>query len=535
RLKELDAVKTKLYTNITHEFRTPLTVISGMTSQIKEQPEVWLNDGLSMIERNSQRLLDLVNQMLDLNKLESGKLQLSLRQNDIVSFLQYIVDSIHSLAENKHIQVHFYAEEDEIWMDYDAEKIQQIITNLLTNAIKFSPEGGHIYLTTKVLTTTDKTNTNKELQIILRDTGLGIPEDQLPFIFDRFYQVDDSSTRKADGSGIGLALVKELVELMQGSIKVKSKAGKGTAFHLTLPIEQKQALQAKVSRVTSMDTNFIANPIKPSAPITNSKRTDLPQILVIEDHSDVVAYIAACLQGQYRVLVAKDGAEGIEMALQHIPDLIITDVMMPYKNGFEVCQVLKQAEQSSHIPIIMLTAKADIESKLEGFNQGADAYLAKPFNKKELLVRIKNLLKNRQQLQAYYLNLVTSSPEESPENFKKQLPNLEDAFVKKVNQIIENHLDDFDFDVEKLSKAVHLSHSQLHRKLSALTGLSANRYIRHIRLHKAKTLLKDPEVTITAVAFDTGFSDPSYFGRVFKKAFDQTPKEYQAEQSRLVE
>ncbi|GAB5553127.1 MAG: two-component regulator propeller domain-containing protein [Saprospiraceae bacterium] len=537
RLKELDVVKTKLYTNITHEFRTPLTVISGMATQIRENPEQWFNEGLHMIERNSHRLLELVNQMLDLNKLESGKLQLSLQQNDMVSFLQYIVDSIHSLAENRNIQVHFYAEEDEIWMDYDPDKIQQIITNLLTNAIKFSPEGGHIYVTAKMVESSIITTENaakKQLQIVLRDTGTGIPENQLPFIFDRFYQVDDTATRKVDGSGIGLALVKELVGLMKGTIKVKSKERKGTTFSLLLPIEQKHALQAKVllKDHSLAGLSQQGNEALVSIPKAASKDSvDLPQVLVIEDHSDVVAYIAACLQGAYRVLVAKDGAEGIEMALEHIPDLIITDVMMPYKNGFEVCQVLKNEERSSHIPIIMLTAKADIESKLEGFNQGADAYLAKPFDKKELLVRIKNLLEVRKKLQIYYRGLATPVVTENNQNTPSPLPNLEDAFVKKVNKIIEEYLDDFDFDVETLSKAVHLSHSQLHRKISALTGLSANRYIRHIRLHKAKLLLENPEISITAVAFDTGFSDPSYFGRVFKKAFRVTPKEYQTQQS----
>mgnify|MGYP005989163153 CR=1 FL=1 len=528
RLSELDRFKTKLYTNITHEFRTPLTVINGMLAQIQENPKEWMKEGLIMIQRNSNRLLDLVNQMLALSKLESGKLELETQHGDMVGFTKYIVESIHSLAESKSIQVHFYAEEKEVWMDHDPDKIQQILTNLLSNAIKFTPEGGNVYVSLKEQGMSAE---KKALQIKIRDTGTGISEDQLPFIFDRFYQVDDTLTRHAEGSGIGLALVKELVKLMNGDIAVKSRLEEGTSFEILLPIThtttsqttfkpEKNRLNAKTLKQGSWE-----KVMKITDQQSSLLHKHLPEVLIVEDNPDVVAYIAACLQGLYKLKVAKDGAEGIEIALKQIPDLIITDVMMPKKNGYEVCQTVKQDQRTSHIPVVMLTAKADLDSKLEGLSEGADAYLSKPFHKEELLLRIKKLLELRKQLQSFYRSASGLSDQKAIT--EKPLPAMENEFIKKVKAIVETNLDNFEFNVEQLCREVHLSHSQLHRKLSALTGLSANRFIRHIRLYKAKEMLKDAMISITAVAFDTGFNDPSYFGRMFKKEFGKTPKEYQ--------
>ncbi len=530
QLVELDNLKTRLYTNITHEFRTPLTVISGMAAQVKENPKAWLDEGLLMIERNANRLLSLVNQLLDLSKLESGKIALHQEQGNIIPYLKYLVESIHSFAESKKIQLHFYADEDEVIMDYDSEKIQQVIINLLSNALKFTPNEGHVYVDIKHVQLLEKGSSFRKmpfLQITIRDNGLGITEEQLPFIFDRFYQVDDSSTRQKEGSGIGLALVKELVGLMEGEITVKSKVGKETVFKLLLPVRN----EAQKSTLPSSElTAFKITNSESVIPIAHNKNGEhlyqaKPRILLIEDNKDVVTYIAACLEGTYDIIVGRDGQEGIDIAFENIPDLIVTDVMMPYKDGYTVCKTLKADERTSHIPVIMLTAKADIDSKLIGLETGADAYLAKPFHKKELIVRIKNLLDLRSKLQGHFLSFAASNSENDTQESTK-IPSPESQFMNKLKAVVELHLDDVEFNVEKFCKKIGMSHSQLHRKTTALTGLSPNKFIRYIRMNKAKVLLKSPEKNISAVAFETGFNDPSYFGRVFKKEFGMTPLEW---------
>ncbi len=538
RLKELDVVKSRLYTNITHEFRTPLTIILGMARQVLDNPKDHFRSGLDMIIRNGQNLLSLVNQMLDLSKLESGKMKLNVGQSDIISFLKYLLESFHSLAENKNIQLHFSSDYDTLIMDYDAERLQQIISNLLSNAIKFTPNGGHVYLEVRntndeVRFTKVKTNVlpTSYLGLCVKDTGIGITEEDLPHIFERFYQADDSHTRKGEGTGIGLALTKELVKLMQGDIQVKSKPGQGSEFIITLPIRQEapEVVQpVLVKNITSVNKVNISS--TPEIVENQSK----PSILIIEDNADVVSYLVTCLQDHYQILIGSDGQQGVDLALHYIPDLIITDVMMPHKDGFEVCQILKNDERSSHIPIIMLTAKADMASKLEGLERGADDYLAKPFHKDELLIRVRKLLELRHKLQCYYLAAAGLTEDTVIIKDISKVDIKENAFVKKVRQAVEEHLDDPELNVEKLCKKLIMSHSQLHRKLSALTGFSANTFIRYIRLNKAKELLRNQALTITSVAFDTGFNDPSYFGRVFKKEFGVTPQEWREQQRKEV-
>ncbi|MEM7102052.1 MAG: two-component regulator propeller domain-containing protein [Bacteroidota bacterium] len=536
RLKELDNVKTRLYTNITHEFRTPLTVILGMARQVIKQPETHLDDGMKMIVRNGENLLSLVNQMLDLSKLESGKLKLNAEHGDIIAYLNYLIESFHSFAESKDIKIHFLSEAEAIFMDYDPQKIQQIVTNLISNAVKFTPEGGHIYCSIH----SEKAKSEKETGTIIlkvRDTGVGIPEDELPFIFDRFYQVDNSMKRSEEGTGIGLALTKELIKLMEGSIEVWSKVGQGTTFEITLPIyhDAKESPTPVIPKEINADNyqlqndhagNGVESAIKNGVDGDSKK----PLLLIAEDNKDVVQYLAFCLAEDYRLAVAKDGREGIDIALEITPDIIITDVMMPNVDGFELATTLKNDERTSHIPIIMLTAKADVESKLEGLDKGVDAYLAKPFHKEELLLRVRKLLELRSNLRQWYLSVLGTTSGNGHVNPLEQegiKAALEDQFVEKVKKNVESHIDDFDFTMDKFCKEVGLSHSQLHRKLVALTGLSATKFIRYIRLNKAKDLLLDPDMTITAVAFDTGFNDPGYFGRIFKKEFGMTPGEWQ--------
>ena len=557
RLKELDEVKTKLYTNITHEFRTPLTVILGMAQQVIENPTVHLRESLNMIIRNGQNLLTLVNQMLDLSKLESGKLSLYYQRADIVSFLEYIVESFHSLAQNKGVQLHFIPEVEQIVMDFDEVRFQQIVSNILSNAIKFTPEGGHVYVSSDI--------NNDRFILKIKDTGIGIAEADLPLIFDRFYQSDGTHTRQGEGTGIGLALTRELVKIMEGTISVKSEKGNGTEFEVSFPLLQ----ISNVEETNQKTPLLVTNPIIETAvgkdegflpALTTqvnkdkSSSIDRPHILIADDNEDVRAYLTACLNNDYVIEIAQNGQECEDLALNNIPDLIVLDVMMPFKDGFEVCKKLKSDERTSHIPIIMLTAKADMDSRLDGLEQGADDYLTKPFNKKELLLRIRNLLELRRQLQQYYISTfkasllhdnapIAENPLPTSGSFIKgvekgyrnpSIPlvnSLENAFVIKVRKSIETHLDSPDFDVEKLCRHLAMSHSQVHRKLSALTGLSATHFIRYVRLVKAKEMIKSSGYSIAAIAMDCGFNDPAYFSRVFKQEFGVTPQGWREKNS----
>ncbi|MFZ1369172.1 MAG: ATP-binding protein, partial [Ferruginibacter sp.] len=550
RVKELDTVKTQLYTNITHEFRTPLTVILGMAQQVKNNPPQHLDNGIDMIIRNGQSLLNLVNEMLDLSKLETGKMTLQLVNGDMINFLRYIVESFHSLAESQKKQLHFLAEMDSLYMAYDPEKIRQIVANLLSNALKFTPEKGNIYITVSENNLLDE-DEKSSLVIKVKDTGIGIPESQQQHIFDRFYQLDNSHTRKTEGTGIGLALTKELVKLMEGEITVKSPptgANKGSEFTVVLPLKRITAATENLIYPETKDARHPITILPIAIGTTGTKangidmdeemqRKEKPLILLVEDNADVVAYTASCLP-DYRLAVGQDGREGFEIASEIIPDLVITDVMMPFVDGFELCKQLRSDERTSHIPIIMLTAKADIESKMEGLEKGADAYLEKPFNREELLVRIKKLMELRKNLQQIYLKkaglqIEVSTPvpvtavEEQISEHK-----TEDGFVQRVREAVETHLTDTGFSVDQLCKMVFMSHSQLHRKLDALTGCSPNKFIRIIRLNKAKEMLKQPGSSIASIALDCGYSDPGYFARVFKQEFGITPQDWRLAKSK---
>ena len=526
RLKELDEIKSRLYTNITHEFRTPLTVISGIADEIRsyQKPgeKTRLDEFLNMIKRNAGNLLHLVNQMLDLSKLESGRLELKPIQADVVPYLQYITESYQSYAGAQGIKLVFNTETETELMDYDPDKLFTIISNLLSNAIKFTPRGGKVICH---LHTSGKLH-HEKLILKVKDTGIGIPADALPNIFNRFFQVDSTSTRKGEGTGIGLSLTKELVELMKGSITVKSQAGKGSEFTVSLPVTrtaQKQVPKFDRKQVDSeisdkWQSGLQAEPKTTELPGSDTfTAPDYPLTLIVEDNKDVAKYIALCLGNDYKIHYAKDGQEGIDKALELIPDIIICDVMMPKKDGFEVCSYLKQDERTSHIPVIMLTAKATREDRLTGLKSGADAYLAKPFDKKELLIRMEKMITLRKLLQKKFST--------GKDKLKRSLSpdNIEDLFLQKAINNIENNIDDSDFDTLQLTRLIGMSESQLYRKLKALTGKSTALFIRSVRLQKAKELLKTTTLNISEVAYETGFSEPAWFSRVFKEEFGESP------------
>jgi len=520
RLKEIDTLKMRLYTNITHEFRSPLTSILGMATQIKEHPEKWFQDGTSTIIRNSHQLLRLVNQMLDLSKVEAGYLQLHLQQGDIIHYIRYLTEAFHSLAESKHIRVHVFSKVEELSMDFDPDRLRQILSNLLSNAIKFTPSGGDIYLQS-----TYSTASNPHRFILsIRDTGIGIPKDRLPFVFDRFYQVEDDIDRQADGSGIGLSLTKELVELMRGEIEVKSTLGKGSEFTIQLPVTQKAPLLSP-NEISEYQLQIPAqqSELIPLEAISDS--VHLAKILIIEDNVDVVKYLMACLHQHYSLDIAYNGQEGIEKALDLIPELIISDVMMPIKDGLTVCDTLKNHPESRHIPIILLTARVDIASKLEGIRRGADAYLPKPFNQEELALTIQNLLTQRKNLHSYYISKLGISSELLQRPSQEEVAD-EDPFIEQLKQMISENLSNPEFSVEWLAHEIGVSPVSLHRKLKQLCGQSTQQLIIAFRLNKAKDLLIKSSHNISEIGYAVGFNDPNYFSQAFKKLYHLSPSEF---------
>ncbi len=516
RLRDLHTLKSRLYTNITHEFRTPLTVIMGMTNNIRGHSQE-----RKLIQRNSKNLLRLINQLLDLSKLDSGNLKMDKIQGDIVNYLQYLTESFYSMAEEKHIRLTFYPEVKGLIMDYDETKIQHIVYNLLTNAIKFTPEGGKVVLHINKL---EKHGVDW-LQIKVSDTGIGISKENLPQIFDRFYQGEGSSTRGEVGTGIGLALTKELVEMMGGRIAVESKLGAGTDFLILLPVicgTETPKLDVDGRRMSPEigEQLAVSESLVPSLGIsTFNKSAETPSLLIIEDNRDVVTYIESLLKKDYNIEIARDGQEGIDKALEMIPDIIISDVMMPEKNGYEVCQALKNDERSSHIPIILLTAKAATEDRIEGLKEGADAYLTKPFNKEELFIRLENLVELRKALQERYAsnNYLLKQPGLKSES------SLDDIFLQKLIKVVQERLDDPDLAVVHLCRAANLSNTQVNRKLKALTGKTPSQFIRSIRLQKALELLQTTDLNISEIAYDVGFNDPNYFSRSFSEEFGHPP------------
>lgn len=520
-LKLLDAFKNELYTNITHEFRTPLTIISGMIDQISEKPDLWLERGAKMIKQNTASLLNLVNQILDLRKLESNEIKVQMVNGNVVKYLRYISESHQSYAEHRGLQLHFLSAEEEINMDYDPDKLLRIISNLLSNAIKFTPKGGSVYLHVdqKIL------DEIPVLNLRVQDTGLGIPEKDLPYIFGRFYQAEHASVRKGASTGIGLALVQELVKIFGGTIWVKSTVGKGSTFTIALPITNEALLPAEDATATppamSRMEKAIIEPalIQPDV-MENAKEpgiTGKPHLLIVEDNPDVRQYLIACLEDDYQLTLAENGRIGIEMATEALPDLIVSDVLMPEKNGYELTETLKNDERTDHIPIVLLTAKADLDSRISGLEKGADAYLAKPFEKRELLVRLEKLLELRQKLQAHYASVSNAAKD------AETLSIPEHPFLQKFYALVEKELSNPELDMNQLCRALGMSRSQVFRKLKALTDKSATVLIRSYRLQKGKQLLATSNLTVSEVAYEVGFTSLNYFSAAFFEEFGIRP------------
>ncbi|MEZ4960091.1 MAG: ATP-binding protein [Saprospiraceae bacterium] len=528
RLKDLDDFKTRFYTNITHEFRTPLTVITGISEMGKLEIE---KSGLKTLEprifqflisnfdittRNANQLLRLINRLLDLSKVQSGKMALQKQRGDVAGFIRYVVESFQSYANTRDIQLRHLSELDHFDMDFDAEKLQDVLSNLLSNAFKFSLPGCKVLVITKAVPPNG--TDGEHLQIIVKDNGSGIPPEALPHIFDRYFTTKDTGN-PAGGFGIGLALVKELVQLMGGRITVKSEPGHGAEFRVNLPVTREatpmeQAGMKDLSQKPKMEATL------PSTHIVPVDGEEKPVCLVIDDNIDVVRYLQNLLEQEYQVMTAYNGKLGVEKAVDQLPDVIISDVMMPEMDGLELCDFLKNDERTSHIPIILLTAKTSVQDRLEGLRRGADAYLAKPFNQEELFICLKRSVELRNRLKDRFASLPTGAPVASEPDLA-----MEDAFLQKARNAVEEHLADDEFGIHQLCRMLTMSRAQLHRKLTALTDKSASHFIRSIRLQRAKELLATTDLTIAEIAYEVGFRDPNYFTRTFAEEFGVAPSE----------
>ncbi len=543
KLKELDRMKSQFFANISHEFRTPLTLILGPVESLLNRFSDKKSQGeLGIMQRNAGRLLRLINQLLDLSKLEAGKMTLRARRMDFLAYLKGVVMAFESLALSKSITLQVQAREKRIELYFDPDKIEKIFSNLISNALKFTPEGGRIVVQCLVNSrqfsaSGDRPldgvlNTEHSLLITVRDSGVGISPERLPHIFDRFYQVDDSNTRVHEGSGVGLALVKELVDLHSGDISVRSELGAGTTFTVLLPFGKAHLKPGEIieessnSLPSAADVELLANADRRPKPTKiksgSQKLTANSQeiILLIEDNPDMRAFIRRHLESAYQIIEACDGEKGVAKAIENVPDLVISDVMMPKMDGFEVCAALKNDERTSHIPVILLTAKAEQENKIAGLEIGADDYLLKPFNAKELLTRVGNLITLRRKLRERFGGATTLKPSEIAQTSKDR------AFLERALDVVEKNLTNEEFDVETLAAELTMSYTQLHRKLKALTNQSSKQFILSIRLQRAADLLKKNAATISEIAYQTGFGDPSYFTRRFKKHFGCSPSVY---------
>lgn len=529
KLREMDTLKSHFFSNVSHEFRTPLALIQGTVEKLtsKEQPGDERLPAYGLIHRSSERLLQLVSQLLDLSRLEAGKLRLQPEPGEVISFLKLLASSFASLFENKSIRFSYHLPHEPLWVQFDGDKLEKIISNLLSNACKFTPAGGEVVLeVNEERTTSLKTG----LFISVHDTGVGIPEVLVSRIFERFFQADFSATKSYEGAGIGLALTKELVELHGGTIRVESRSGKGTIFNIFLPlqvVEQPQVNHPEdllISHKALQEQKYL---ISPDSVQENHQEIlpikDQTVVLVVEDNSDLRHFITESLPKEYAVFEAEDGNMGWKKALEQIPDLIISDVMMPGMDGISLCKELKTDERTSHIAVILLTAKADSDSKMAGLETGADDYLTKPFRLEELQVRVHNQLQHRFRLRKRFSRSLTLQPAEISVN------SVDERFLQKVMEVLETHLANTSFDVEMFSRETGMSRAHLHRKLKSLTDHSPGDLIRNHRLKRAASLLQQKSGNISEVAYAVGYNSLTYFAKSFRNHFGQTPSEFVSE------
>ncbi len=555
--KEMAETKSRFFANISHEFRTPLTLIMGPLEQMLQESRTKEEKRkINLMLRNSQRMLGLINQLLELAKFESGKMTLKTCKQNLVPFLKGLVTTFELLSSQNELDLVFENQKSNISIYYDREKMEEVIFNLLLNSIKFTPPGGRI--TIKVTDNPEKASDFPLgfVSISVSDTGSGIPSERLEHIFDRFYQGDASNESKYKGSGIGLAIAREIIELHHGDIEVISStdlATSGTEFIVRLPMgnshlkpdeiiissseikdnrthniqreikelymsEKEEKDYAFGNLIQSEDTTFSNEP--------EQLKSNEEIILVVEDNPDSRNYIKSTLNSFYTIMEAKTGREGLQKSQKIIPDLIILDVLLPEMNGYEICMILKNDIRTSHIPIVLLTAKAAEEDIIRGLNCGADDYVIKPYNTRILAARVHNLIELRKQFQQ---NLKREMTEQPTRIFSSR---LDQDFLEDLQRVVRDNLSDPNFNVHLLCKKLYMSRPTVYRKILAMSGESPNEFIRSYRLQLASQLLKSSHETILDIAMKVGFSSANYFCKCFKNKYHNTPAVYREINSR---
>lgn len=522
QLEEATHAKLAFFTSVSHDFRTPLTLIADPINQLLEEKHLGEQDRemLEIVRRNVSILLRLITQILDFQKYECGKLDLRLSEFNVFEGVKEWTKAFHVLAARKHIHFKVTAEGDvsDYGMVADAEKMERIIYNLLSNAFKFTPEKGEV----KVELSRKMQGKQSVLCLKVSDTGIGMSEEHARHVFERFYQIDMQHT----GSGLGLALVEAFVHLHHGQVNVETEEGKGTCFLVELPMRQEGEVKEVIEKNESLKNLQEGAVLDAGAETLRQlpKKVDIDgnaekeMVLVIDDNRDVRDYVKMLLQDKYTVIEAVNGQEGIRLAMKYVPDVIICDVMMPVMDGIECCRRLKGELQTSHIPVMMLTAYAMDEQRIQGYDSGADAYLAKPFSAKLLLARLRNLIDNRKRLK-----LMTDAVASMP---KQPLGEIDKGFVEKLKMLIDEKMGDSNLSVEDLGADLGLGRVQLYRKTKALTGYSPNELLRIARLNKAASLLASTEKTVAEITYEVGFSSPSYFTRCYKDYFGESPTDF---------
>ena len=538
--REFDQIKTKFFTNISHEFRTPLTLISGPISKLiasAEDNKTSANElkYFYLIEQNTKRLAQLTNQLLDFRKIETGTMKLELYHGDIVPFIKDITDRFLQFAQSKDILIRFSAFKESIDAWFDPDKLDKIISNLISNALKFTGENGEVSIDVAF-----NRNNPDHILIKVRDSGIGITPEELNHIFNRFYQVSNSNKSIFEGSGIGLALAKDMALLCKGDISAESVVGKGSVFTVELPIDltefENYTLLSELIKVDSeseIENNPLSEPIFQS--VTNESKTinsdEKPHVLIIEDNKDMRFYISDILQPGYKTEEAENGVLGLEKAFQIIPDIIICDVMMPEKDGFDVSKILKSDNRTSHIPIILLTALSSIENKIKGLETGAVDYITKPFNPDILLLKIKNSINSRQKAREFFIQRIEQKVNSKfqTNGFKPKeviVSSIDEKILFQALEIVEQNISDPEFNVDKFAAAIGMEASTLYKKLMALIDMPPGEFIRDIRMKRAIQLLAQNKVSISEIAYMVGFDSPNYFSKVFKKYYNISPTDY---------
>ena len=518
QLKELDRAKSRFFANISHEFRTPMTLLVTPLEQLLKDEGHTDMQNASMMLRNAKRMGRLIDQLLQLARIESGKLSLQVDKGDIMGFLRPLVSQFSSHAEEKDIDYSFQLNPANYYDAYfDADKMEKMVYNLVSNAIKFTPPGSAVEVEVAIV--------DARLRIRVSDTGPGIPQEALPHIFDRFYRVEGV---RHPGTGIGLALTKELAELHYGDIRVRSRVNEGSVFTLRIPIAR-TAYDCREIQDTPPTALQEESPstISDAAVEHEDSTAHRPLLLLVEDNEDLRTYIPKTLGMDFRMLLAENGEQGIALATEHIPDIIISDVMMPKKDGIALCAFLKADERTSHIPIVLLTAKASVESRLQGLGIGADAYLTKPFSAEELSLKVRNLYRQQEILRERYSRMVVLKPTDMA------ITSGDEAFLKRAMEVVERHMDNATLSMGHFCSEMGMGRTQLHLKLKALTGLSTTQFIRSQRLKRAATLLAEGSATVSEVGYGVGFVSLTYFAKSFREQYGINPSEYRSKKGNV--